>query len=184
MGWGKLLMNNATIYTDTQSVLYPGLFMLIKCSRCLKEREKYRYLQCKSCCNEMRRNRYKKSTCRFCSIEFRPGVEGRYKFCSEKCRFISKVTKDNGGCWLWRGYVQKRAGGYGTFQEGAKKSSLAHRVSFRIFNGAIDDSKFVLHSCHNPICVNPDHLRQGTPLDNTLDRKKAGRTTNHGKRSA
>jgi len=176
-------MNNATIYTDIKSVVYQGLFMVIKCSRCFREKEKYRYRQCEDCCNEMRRNRYKKSVCRFCSVAFRPGIEGRYKFCSESCRFMHKVDKiSSPGCWIWKGHVQKKAGGYGTFQEGASKASLAHRVSFRIFNGSIDNTKFVLHSCHNPVCVNPEHLRQGTPMDNTLDRKMAGRTTNRGKK--
>ena len=62
-----------------------------------------------------------------------------------------------------------------------KKSALAHRFSFKLFYGYLDDDKLVLHSCHNPICVNPSHLRQGTPMENTIDRKNAGRTTNPGK---
>lgn len=33
----------------------------------------------------------------------------------------------------------------------------------------------VLHSCDTPACVNPDHLRVGTPLDNMQDKMKRNR---------
>lgn len=37
-------------------------------------------------------------------------------------------------------------------------------------------AKVVMHSCDNPPCINPDHLRIGTPLDNAQDRAKKGRS--------
>lgn len=178
-------MNTATIYTVVFPYVYRESFMGKSCSKCSKigniSEFRINRAQCRRCVNEMRRNSYKKSVCRWCSIEFRPGVEGRYKFCTEMCRFLHKVEKYDSGCWIWKGYIQRKRGGYGTFQVGQRVSALAHRVSFRLFNGSLDEKLFVLHSCHNPVCVNPDHLRQGTPLENTLDRKRAGRTTNPGK---
>ena len=32
-----------------------------------------------------------------------------------------------------------------------------------------------MHSCDNPSCVNPDHLQQGTQLENILDSINKGR---------
>ena len=33
-----------------------------------------------------------------------------------------------------------------------------------------------LHACHNPACINPDHLKVGTPADNSADMVQAGRS--------
>jgi hypothetical protein len=181
-------MNSATIYTDIHTVLCGDLFVnkyLKKCVGCsvIKFASEFypRNPRCKECYNLIRREGRNKSVCLKCHVEFRPGVSGRYKFCSDMCRFMDKTSKDVSGCWLWKAHVQKKRGGYGTFVAWGKKSILAHRFSFKLFYGYLDDDKLVLHSCHNPICVNPSHLRQGTPMENTIDRKAAGRTTNQGK---
>lgn len=42
-------------------------------------------------------------------------------------------------------------------------------------NGPIAPRNFVIHSCDNPCCVNPEHLRQGTPQDNMSDMINKGR---------
>jgi hypothetical protein len=34
---------------------------------------------------------------------------------------------------------------------------------------------FILHSCDNPSCCNPEHLSVGTPKDNTQDMMNKGR---------
>lgn len=130
---------------------------------------------CKDCLNFKRRSSYKLSTCRYCKIKYRPGVEGRYKFCSDLCRFMMKVKKQNDvdGCWLW--LAGKSYDGYGNFVMNGKKSGLAHRASYQLFNGPIEDGKLILHSCHDPACVNPDHLRQGTDADNSRDKSIAKR---------
>ena len=183
MGRGKLLMNlhnflkkSYTIYTDTISYI-KTMFMKKVCKICSVPKlisEFYkRMTSCKNCWNRKRRESYKKSICRHCSVEFRPGIEGRYKFCSEKCRFMNKVDiSEETGCWTWKGHIQSKKGGYGTFAPIGERSGLAHRASFRLFKGNLDDGLFVLHSCHNTICVSPDHLRQGTPQDNSNDRKE------------
>ena len=158
-----------------------------KCRNCGTIDDKFFYKghpsYCKSCWNSYRRDNNKKNECRFCKIQFHPGVEGRYKFCSEKCRFLSKVdVKSENECWIWKAHRIKT--GYGTFVPNSdigKKSGLAHRASFRIFKDAYDDKLLVMHTCDNPPCVNPNHLKQGTPMDNTIDRKQKGRTTSHRK---
>lgn len=84
-------------------------------------------------------------------------------------RFWSKVQKTD-DCWLWTGF--KRSG-YGLMhiERNRKRSTWsAHRLSFYIHHGYIDDELSVLHSCDVPPCVNPEHLRLGTRADNNLDK--------------
>jgi len=45
----------------------------------------------------------------------------------------------------------------------------AHCASWKIHNGEIQDDLWVLHSCDNKICVNPNHLFLGTSQDNQND---------------
>lgn len=105
---------------------------------------------------------------------------------SEKARFMSHVKKATDGCWLWTACTM--ANGYGQFTPaGAKQGEheLAHRASYRIFNAALDEEMDVMHSCDNPSCVNPNHLRLGTRADNMQDAKRKGRTARgegHGRR--
>lgn len=88
-----------------------------------------------------------------------------------EARFWAKVDR-SGECWVWTGY--RDAGGYGRFRfKGAPKR--AHRVLWLLTNGAIPDGLHVLHSCDNPPCVNPAHLRLGTNNDNRADMVSKGR---------
>lgn len=87
-------------------------------------------------------------------------------FCSDLCRFISYVEIQD-DCWLWIGPVNSK--GYGKLCFRENKTDAAHRVSFKIFNGPIDEGLFVCHSCDAPACVNPDHLWLGTHKDNMMD---------------
>lgn len=89
-------------------------------------------------------------------------------------RFWSKVEKTD-GCWLWTAYLDER--GYGTF--GYKgKVHYAHRVSYELTKGPIPIGLHILHSCDNPACVNPAHLRTGTHTDNMRDKVERGRDHN------
>lgn len=87
--------------------------------------------------------------------------------------FWSKIKKEAGGCWIWIGRRDKD--GYGVFN--AKRMPMrAHRVSFVYHGGSVSLLKpFVLHSCHNPSCVNPAHLRAGSHQENEDDKIAAGR---------
>ncbi len=64
--------------------------------------------------------------------------------------------------------------GYGRFNiNGADYK--AHRVSYFLANGRIDDSLLVLHRCDVRACVNPKHLVQGTAKDSSQDAVRKGR---------
>lgn len=81
-----------------------------------------------------------------------------------------KVTES--GCWIWMKAVHPDGYGSITFKS---KSEKAHRISYSVFNGEIEEGKQIMHSCDNPSCVNPAHLSQGTAHDNMQDMVKKGR---------
>lgn len=92
-------------------------------------------------------------------------------------RFWNKVNKTD-GCWIWT--ASKTYQGYGYFRLDGRMQK-AHRVSYKILKGQIPNGMMILHSCHNPSCVNPEHLRIGTNQENMRDmsnakRGNAGRT--------
>lgn len=79
-------------------------------------------------------------------------------------------------CWLWTGSMDKD--GYGIFTIKQKKLP-AHRASYILHVGEIPHGLYTLHTCHNPSCVNPHHLKVGTQKDNIQDQIDIG--TNVGK---
>jgi hypothetical protein len=90
-------------------------------------------------------------------------------------RFWRKVDKSNeSGCWLWTG--SSDPAGYGHFYADGKYHG-SHRYAYERTHGPIPDGMFVMHVCDNPPCVNPAHLRIGTPRDNTADMIAKGRRT-------
>lgn len=81
-------------------------------------------------------------------------------------------------CWPWQGCVNNM--GYGLIGSGGRHKQgngqlLAHRVAYELKNGPIPKGLFALHSCDNPPCCNPGHLRAGTRSDNTKDSVSRGR---------
>ncbi|NBS67959.1 hypothetical protein EBT31_03465 [bacterium] len=95
----------------------------------------------------------------------------------------SKVDKrGEDECWPWIGVKTKT--GYGRVQINSL-NYYAHRVIYNlVYPGAInlkaprssDESGFLLHSCDNPCCCNPKHLRVGTHSDNMADKVARGRS--------
>jgi hypothetical protein len=81
-------------------------------------------------------------------------------------RFNSSIEKTE-SCWIWKGKLDK--GGYGSFWVNGK-TMRAHRYSYELFKNVIDLNNVIMHTCDNPSCVNPEHLKEGTTLDNVNDK--------------
>lgn len=85
-------------------------------------------------------------------------------------------------CWNWKGAIGSGKNGqrYGCF---SCRSTvvLAHRFSWVIRYGKLPDKPYVCHRCDNPICVNPNHLFEGTATDNNHDCASKGRVRHYGR---
>jgi hypothetical protein len=77
------------------------------------------------------------------------------------------IPEPNSGCWIWLGALTPK--GYGWFYYPPRNMVRAHVCSYEMHHG---DRRglYVLHSCDVRCCVNPDHLRLGTQLENMQDR--------------
>ena len=89
-------------------------------------------------------------------------------------RFWKKVNKTD-TCWLWTG--SKNNMGYPRININGNVK-LAHRISYEMKNGSIENSLRVLHKCGVAHCVNPEHLFLGTQKDNMVDMSKKSRWGN------
>lgn len=78
-------------------------------------------------------------------------------------------------CWEWTASFKDKRNRYGSICLNGKPYP-AHRLSYEMHNGKIPNGFHVLHSCDNPPCVNPKHLRIGTNADNSRDRVIRGRS--------
>lgn len=96
--------------------------------------------------------------------------------------FSERYVVTPSGCWEWNGVRSPK--GYGVAKVLGVRHKLirAHRLSYQLHKGPIPAGMLVLHSCDNPPCVNPDHLRIGTSIDNMSDAKERGRL-NFGERN-
>jgi len=72
---------------------------------------------------------------------------------------------------MWQANTDKD--GYGKIRDDGTYRR-AHRVAYELHNGEIPDRAFVLHTCDEPGCVNPEHLYPGSHQDNMDDRMERG----------
>ena len=92
-----------------------------------------------------------------------------------KERLEKRSVHRGNGC-IECSYATNYIDGYPTIGiDGVK--CLCHRLAFHIYKDEpLDDDLYVLHSCDNKVCINPEHLRLGTQQDNAKDRVSRDRT--------
>lgn len=81
------------------------------------------------------------------------------------------IPEPNSGCWIWLRGASK---GYGVaFADG--QHILAHRLSWRLHKGVDSVAPCLCHKCDVGLCINPEHLFEGSFKDNSQDREQKGR---------
>ena len=70
------------------------------------------------------------------------------------------------GCWEWQGSL---SGGRGRY-----RNQVAYRVAWELWHGRKLGAWHCRHSCDNPRCVRPDHLRRGTNHQNLREAGSRG----------
>lgn len=106
---------------------------------------------------------------------------------AKRCATLNKITdyhkyvKDriritDSGCWEWTGTLW--AQGYArSICISAQTKGRGHRLTFELYKEPIIDGNVICHRCDNVLCVNPDHLFQGTTQDNLTDMVNKGRSS-------
>ena len=88
--------------------------------------------------------------------------------------FWSKVDmRGPSDCWNWTANKDRR--GYGQVMLRDHKPRRASHIALTLDGRPRVDDLHAMHSCDNPPCVNPAHLKWGTIADNARDKSAKGR---------
>lgn len=107
--------------------------------------------------------------------------EGKHNFCSRECRniyrkhynsrkFVIEYVVDENGCFICTSHkVGKR--GYPRMNH-----QLVFRHVYEQMFEPLEPGDLIRHLCDNKLCINPEHLRKGTQLENVRDAIRNGKT--------
>ena len=78
---------------------------------------------------------------------------------------------DSSGCWICTSHKPLKHEGKKYYQTSINGvTDRLHRHIYRMCHGPIEKDAVVRHTCDNPLCINPAHLKEGTHQDNVQDR--------------
>lgn len=80
---------------------------------------------------------------------------------------LSNAKRTENNCIEWQRC--RDADGYGKWRINGEKRNVARLVCTLIYGEPLPGQQ-ALHSCDNPPCINPDHLRWGSHRDNNDDK--------------
>lgn len=87
-------------------------------------------------------------------------------------RFWEKVDiRGADECWPWKRGTSGK--GYGLFRVSTTYRTSAHRVAYELTTGDRLGAREGDHTCHNPPCCNPAHIRPATSKQNKENRRSA-----------
>lgn len=92
-------------------------------------------------------------------------------------RLLARSVRTDTGCLEWTG--SRDRSGYGWIRVGHGRANAktvkTHRASFAAFVRPIEDGEEICHSCDNPPCLEPSHLRAGDHQSNIAEMIDRGR---------
>ena len=83
---------------------------------------------------------------------------------------LLEYTELRNNCMEWKG--SRATDGYPTLFGNRK----VHREIYKLHTGKNIDGVVIRHTCDNILCINPNHLLEGTPQQNVEDRVLRGRS--------
>ena len=86
---------------------------------------------------------------------------------------INMMEGDANVCWPWTGKTNAKDGRPYFTVEGKRRPSYSYVLEAH--KGEAQKGRMVLHSCDNPICCNPLHLKWGTHQENMNEMKERDR---------
>lgn len=100
-------------------------------------------------------NRKYHNECLYCKTVFTTACSVN-NYCNEDCAFRDKYVIDKlTGCYNWTGHIG--IGGTINFKSGGKIFT-APRFAYMRYIGEVPKGQFIIRTCENMICVNPQHL--------------------------
>lgn len=99
--------------------------------------------------------------------------KGKYKEPNSiELMFKNSIVNPETECRIWQRGKFENGYGMASFQG---KTWKAHRLIYTFLVGKIPEGLILRHTCHQPACINVDHLVLGKNIDNYNDMVRAGR---------